>query len=570
MPSAQGSESGRLTSRELESRKWTVVLAAVALLVFSWPQTWSSQFVWADSFGEADNHLWMFWAAAQFGIGGMSNAPDGVHIPLMDPINLPPFWLGQTLGGAVWGWRLMIWTNLLVALVGGYGLARELAGPRGAWIGMVGTATAPPLAGFMDFGMTESWTIGWIALHAWMLIALARRGGWWRALAAGLSLGAIAMSGWYHALYGLILEAILVPILWWQSRRISVVLQGGIGFLISLPLWFQLQANRAIWEARWRAPAPGPPGRREPWMDGEGWRELPIFGTDLLNFVLPTVETVRPAKCAYLGLVLILLAGWGVIKNTRVAGAMIGLSVPFLLLALGPWPTVGGQAIGVPGPAYGLVQAFSDLSGMTHWERAVGVAVPFWAVAAAVGASHLPRKPGVQFAVLLCLLMDSIAFSGVEWPRSSYSVQAPAGLAALDGTGGIVQLPFDNHRIEHAHEPARIYTRWQMDHQRMISENYEGIDSVLRESELLQVLDSSCGLRQTIPPYYQVPANLRARVMPEGAALLAAREQLADWGYDWIVLHLDRCPKGGRVKEVMEMRLGAGLRVDDFTVAWEL
>ena len=109
-----------------------------------------------------------------------------------------------------------------------------------------------------------------------------------------------------------------------------------------------------------------------------------------------------------------------------------------------------------------------------------------------------------------------------------------------------------------------------MDHQRMISENYEGIDSVLRESELLQVLDSSCGLRQTIPPYYQVPANLRARVMPEVSALLAAREQLADWGYDWIVLHLDRCPKGGRVKEVMEMRLGAGLRVDDFTVAWEL
>jgi hypothetical protein len=285
---------------------------------------------------------------------------------------------------------------------------------------------------------------------------------------------------------------------------------------------------------------------------------------------LPSMDSQHPAKCTYLGLVMLGLIGLGLFKNRRGTGWMLALAAPFLLLALGPWPTLGGKALGFAGPAYGLVQLFPSLSGMTHWERAVGAAIPFLAVAAALGAVHLPRKRGVLVFVTVLLLVDSLAFSNVAWPRASYALQAPAALQDLAGEGGLIQLPFDNGRVEFSEDPARIYTRWQLAHQRPISENYEGVDSALEQSTLLSVADALCGLPQTIPPYYQVPLNLRPSEAPQGLDLDAERELLRSWGYRWIILHRDRCPRVAPVIQLLDDRLGDGDRVDEQTLAWEL
>jgi hypothetical protein len=545
------------------SRRWARLCAALAAaLMFLWPEVWGADFVWGDPLGESDNHLWMFWSVAQS--GATANSPTGIAIPLMDPINYPAYALGEAIGGPLLGWRLIMALNIGLAMLGGFGLAREVGGPRAGWVGMVATAFAPSLAGFLNFGMTESWTLGWFAIHAWMLIAYARRGGAVRACTAGLALGAVAMSGWYHALYGLILEAMLVPVLFWRFRRPGLIAQGLLGLAIAWPLWMKFQEVRELWEGRWRMPPPGPPGPRD------DWAELPVFGTDILNLVRPSVASLQPAKCAYLGLVLLGLIAWGLLRERRRTAVMLGLAAPFLLLALGPWPTLGGKALGFAGPAYGLVQIAPSLSGMSHWERAVGAAVPFLAAAAAIGAARLPRRAWVIPLTCGLIMLDSLLFSSAPWPRTSYRVQMPEALDRVPGSGGLIQLPFDNGRAEFSDDPARIYTRWQLEHGRSISENYEGVDSVLQSSELMARADMLCGVRQTIPPYYQVPSNLRPDGAPEGAALERERVELRSWGYSWIVLHRERCPRDVPVIQLLDERLGEGLRLEPGLIAWEL
>ncbi len=109
---------------------------------------------------------------------------------------------------------------------------------------------------------------------------------------------------------------------------------------------------------------------------------------------------------------------------------LLALAAPFLLLVLGYWPTLAGNSIGLRGPAYWLTVIAPSTAGLSHWERAVGAALPFLAAAAAVGASRLPRALIPVLAV--AVLADSLAFAPVAWPRTSYQVDLPAVFSALD------------------------------------------------------------------------------------------------------------------------------------------
>ena len=556
-----------MSRRDPRGRALALAFALGTCLAVLWPDGSVIMGILGDPLGETDNHWWMLWRSGQELLGGaelLANAPVGVPIPLMDPINLPIFLLGSGFGPII-GWNLLAFASVGIAAWGGYRLAREVAGPRAALIGLVGTGGAPFLAGVIDFGITESWPIGLMALHAAALLRHARLGDRKDALLAGLCLGAVGLSGWYHAFFVLLLEAMLVPWLWWRTRRPLLWGQGLIGFVMVLPAWLRFQQARELWAGRWLAPSPGPPGPRPDWAD------LPVFGTDLLTFLLPRWSTVHPSKAVYLGILLCSLVLVGLLSRRRASAGMLLLAAPFLVLALGHWPTLAGKALGMPGPAWLLSTWLPSFRGLSHWHRAVGAAVPFLAAAAAAGVESRPRLVRLAPLLSVLILVDGIAFAPTAWPRTTIDPTPPASLRSIPGEAGMVLIPFDNDREPFSQEPARIYNRWQVMLGRPLSESYEGVDALLARSRLVAAAQTACWPHSTLPPYYEPPPEMREVAPLEDPEEIAhEREQLRAWGYEWIVVLRDRCRVPARALPALESMLGPGERLEGGDRAWRL
>lgn len=548
-------------------RRWVAILVTGTVLMSLWPSAPPWLAVLGDPLGETDNHLWMFWRGLQRVSGvqhPLGNAPTGVSIPLMDPVNFPIFAMFSPLGTVV-AYNAMAVVNVVISALGAYALARQFVSMRPAGVALVSGGSAPFLLGVIDFGITESWPIGWFGLHAALMIQFARTGHLPAAVGAGLCLGCIALSGWYHALLGLVMEVGLVGVLLFRSRRLGLLLQGGIGLLMVMPSLLLFLNVRAQWRPRWLAPAPGPPGPRP------DWAELPIYGTDLLNYVLPQFQAVHPSKAVYLGLVTLGLCGVGLITQPRRSVGLLGLAALPLLLGLGYWPTIAGHAVGIAGPAWWLVTAIPDLQGLSHWHRASGAAIPFLAAMAAVGASALPRQRVVIPVVVLAMVLDATLLSQTSWPRSAYTLTVPESLSSLPDAGGVVQIPFDNSRQMFSDEPARIYNRWQVVHGRPISENYEGIDALLADSVLVAAGHAACWNRDTLPPYYQPPPDMRDPDPPSSPEeITAAVEELRGWGFSSVVLHRERCRVPARAIPLLNAMLGEGEHMANGDVLWRL
>lgn len=567
----QGDSGAISASGQPETRGAGILLALAAAAVSLLPARGPWSALIGHPLGETDNHLWMFWMASRRVLGdgrALANAPEGIPIPLMDPINLPPFLALWPLGPYL-AWNAVLAWCALVALAGGALLAREVAGEEAAPVGAVALVSAPFLAGVVDFGITESWTVGYFALHAGALLRHARTGETRWAVVAGASLGAIALSGWYHALFGVILEIMLVPWLLLRHRRPGTVLQGFIGLACGIPPLLRFLPNRDYWAGRWHAPSriPGPR-----WPD---WDAMPRFGTDLLNLAIPRWDVLlAPSKSVYLGVVLLLLVARGLWVQPRKAAPMVLLALPFLALALGHWPRVGGEAIGLRGPAWWLATYFPSLQGLSHWHRAVGAAIPFLAAAAAVGAADLARRRAGLVLVCGLLLADAVAFARTAWPRSTIVADVPEALYGLGDAGaaraGVIQLPFDNGRVEFQPVPARLYNQWQVFHQHPVSESYESADSLLLESRLVSAADGACGHRFTGPrDHAPIESRRRAAVTTDPAELKEEVGALRGWGYRWLVLHEDRAVTAERARVAIEAALGPGRRVER-TLVWDL
>jgi hypothetical protein len=305
---------------------------------------------------------------------------------------------------------------------------------------------------------------------------------------------------------------------------------------MALPALWAFQDARELWQGRWhRAPRSPPPWRPD-------WGDLPILGTDALNLVLPRIEAEPVSKSVYLGIVVLLLVGVGLLRRPRAAGPLTLVAAPLLLLALGPWPTVGGHAVGVRGPAW---LAMELIPGAAHWHRAAAAAVPFLAAAAAVGAEAV----GLRAWIAALIVLDGIAFSQTSWPRTAHEPGVPAGLEETF-EGGVVQLPFDNGRVPFSTEPARVSNRWQAFHGHPASENYEGRDAVLLRSPLIARAQAACGVPSTLPPEQVAPAPRRE------VDASAERQALHAWGYRRVVLHRARARTPALARSVLESALG--------------
>ncbi len=542
-----------------------VGIAALGIALFTWPAlpTLATALL-GHPFAEVDNHLWMAW------FGGHADAPArdlpvGFDLPLMDPVNLL-WWAPGALLGPVFAYNLAIVGNLALAALGGWVLARELTGSRAAaLVGMVATAFSPFLGGVIEFGLSEAWPVGWLALHAALLLRYARTGALRDALGAAATLGALLLSGWYHAAFALPAELGLG--LWVLARRpagasrlatIGVLLAQGI--VATLPSWPRLAETRAL-AAIW---APRLSGLTRPQAYAD-WDGNPRFGTDLLNLVLPRPDEIPTARTVYVGVVVLALAL--VALRRRSGWALWALAVPLWVLALGHWLRVGGVPVYDLGPlpAGWLVGTFEAARGLSHWFRAAGPATVFVGAAAAVGTSvvldSLRRRFGwgpraiVAFGALLAglVLTDAIALAPTPWPRVTYVPDPPPALLDLPRAGALLQLPFDEGRGLDGIASRRVYDQWQVFHGRSIAEHYEGLDALLHANATVADWQRAC-----------------ARAAPRPVPLTLAEDlhTLRDLGVAYVVAHPPYAKTG--CVDTIESHLGEPVVVTDRAVVWDL
>ncbi|MCB9795715.1 MAG: hypothetical protein H6741_23725 [Alphaproteobacteria bacterium] len=531
-------------------------LPALALLVCVWPWPSAPTRLLGHPAGEASNHLRMLWRAGQRlrGVeGALGNLPEGSSIPLMDPVNLPLYLAGEWAHPA-FGYGLVVVGNLALAGLGAAALARALGGGGAATLtAAVAGISAPFLSGVVDFGITEALPAGWLGLHLAAAIRGSEAPGWgagWRWwLASGLALGAFMLAGWYHAVFAVPVELGLG--LWLLGRRRGAlpafIAQGLLASLMVLPRLAQHLAVRSAWEGRWSPPSMPPEGF------AEVWRSTPVYGADLLALLEPGSlsaplwltrhpELSSPSKVVYLGVVVLVLAALA----GRRARLPLALAAPLLVLALGFWLRIAGAPI-LPElglPARWLTSALPPLEGLSHWHRAVGPATVLLAAAAGLGAERLSlRWRPLALLLPLLVLLDHVALSRQAWPRFTLDTQPPEAYAAMQGPGGLVQLPFDNDRAEfEVYQAARIYERWQPIHGRAISENYEGPDALLRRSRLIAAADALCGRPFRGPPSWAPPEDMRRpEALGGDAALRTAARQLSEMGVGWVAVHRWDC-----------------------------
>lgn len=439
-------------------------MAALGLpLLLLWPWPLRPSHLPAHPLGEGTNHAWMFWRAFQS--GPVSNWPEGIALPLMDPVNLP---------AAVFGLQGVVYFNLVLAFLGAWALARALEGSdEVALTSGVAGMSAPVLLSLVDMGLTEALPIGWLGLHAAALIRWGDTGRhrWW--LASGLALAAFALSGWYHAFFGLVVELPLAAWVLWRSRRpVGVLGQGVLAAVVVLPR--ALAHDASLWAHRFLQASPHPPEFRP------HWRELPVFGTDLLNLVLPALERVGPSKAVYVGLV-----GLGLALLGRRRGLLL-LALPLWVLALGHHLSVSGHVL------FAMPAKFVPLDGLSHWHRAAGPASVFLAVAAGFGAERLPR----WWLALPLLVLDSLLLSQTEYPRRLIDPTPPPVYQGVDGV--LLELPFDNHRADFGEALPRRSNLWQLTHEQPVAENHEGVDALMRSPDV-RALDGACRLETHAP-----------------------------------------------------------------------
>ncbi|MDP2311092.1 MAG: hypothetical protein Q8P18_34045 [Pseudomonadota bacterium] len=510
------------------------LVAALGASIFTWPAlpTLGSALL-GHPFGEVDNHLWMAWFGGRDG-APMRNLPDGFALPLMDPVNLL-WWVPGALGGPVFAYNFAILGNLALAALGGWVLSLELTGSRAAaLVGMVAVAFSPFLGGMIEFGISEAWPVGWLALHAALLLRYARTGLLHDAVGASATLGALLLSGWYHAAFAIVAEAGLG--IWVLARRprlasLGVLLAGGlVAALPLLPRIAETRARSAIW-------APRLSGLTRPGAYPD-WAGNPRFGTDLLNFVTPRVEEIATARTVYVGLIVLALA---LLALRRRAGwALWALATPLWLLALGHWLRIGGAPVSAIGPlpAGWLVGTFDAARGISHWYRAAGLASVFVGAAAAVGArvllDHLPDRRWIATSAASALaglvLTDAITFAPTPWPRATYAPDPPEALLELPRAGGLLQLPFDEGKGLDGIASRRVYDQWQLFHGRPITEHYEGRDALPHQSALVAGWQRACAGMAPLVPSGRTPTQDLQSLLEAGVAYVVVHPPYAKRG----------------------------------------
>jgi hypothetical protein len=532
---------------------------------------------------EAPRHLWALWTTVlhmdrwgPFVAHLEAGFPGHYTRHLMDPINLlffhPIYALaGGGATGAVLGFSAVHAAWTLLAGLGGWLLCRRLLGHHpaageAALLAALACATTPMLMASPWLGRSELLPGAAWGLHLWWLHRALQptehrrdRILSWDLLGAALSLGCIALGGWYLAGWLLVLEPPVALAMAWQAAgrdRRAWITQGlRLCLITALAVLPTLPALHAL--VTYPPPILGETQRLAAHMgiNTPPWLLLPFTGAQ----GLPGVEVP-----AYPGWVILALGGWAAWRRPRIAAPWLVLGLGILLLSLGPhlvWsntpPAEGAQPTRLP--AWYLEAWVPPLRFVWGWCRiGILVSTPL-AVAAAWGAADLLTR---LRPLRLQLLVGLLALVAVEQARpripagvrnSAYDPRPPEDLltAVRDlPPGALLQLPLDDH-----------YLVWQPSLERPIAESLE-LEPVRGSSytvqRVLEMLGDPATQRRATSAG-TTPRTLDGFSSQPGLTpcLQADAHALATAGFAAVVLHEDRLPEqADELRQLLEQGLG--------------
>lgn len=466
------------SSEQALERAAVLAFGVLVVVLGLWPWPLHPEMMLGEAEGEMGQHMAMLWKALAPDAAWM-NWPEGFEVPVQDKVHLPLAWIAFSLNPS-WAPALIVGVDLALAYAGGFWLSRELGADRlPATIGGAVLGSAPFLGAMTTFGFTECLPLGLLALHAAALLRLAKTGAVRWALLSSVLMVLYALSGWYLAILGLFAVPVLLVLCAQErpSRRVwaLILAQGLLAALLVTPAAVDFAVNDNALELFDREIPPyltGGPGVPEAALD---WRSMD-YGTDPLNYVLPTVGQVKLPRSVYLGLVALVLGLVGLRSRTgRVLGAGVLL---FCTLGLGHYLGIAGQPLlgdePLPTPVAAMTALVKPLQAIRHWYRAAGVAMVFLAPAAALA---FPKGRWPALALAAAVLADGLLLGDAPWPRTVQPGPPPLEIQELPGDGPLLLLPF----VDGARSGTeRVQHRWLPFLERPIAENYEGPDALMK------------------------------------------------------------------------------------------
>jgi len=185
-----------------------------------WAHWWTGERLLSD-------HVWPLTAPE---IAFPREGPFSSIAPLNDALSLLP----QAVFGLVPAFNLVVLFHLLLALTGGYALAR-VAGVR--WVGALASGLIFGLNSFLlSYGLSsavvETSTVGWVAWFLAAMVWLVREPGFRPALATGILFACAGIASFYWTVIVAVCMPPLALAIIWERRRAT-----GRGFDRTLWLW---------------------------------------------------------------------------------------------------------------------------------------------------------------------------------------------------------------------------------------------------------------------------------------------------------------------------------------------
>jgi hypothetical protein len=555
---------------------------------------------------EGPGHLWGLWLATldiPHSGGLMRHAdvgwPGHFDHHLMDPVNLLIFAPGYVLGGgglrgASLGWNLLHAVAPVVAAWSSWRLTRRLVGesPALPWAGLLAALTfvvSPYFALHPETGRTEFLPASLYPAHLAFLHAWLRRpaGGGSTALepeppvrvavGAALTLAAVALGGWYLAVFVAFTEIGLAAF-WTRGlqrrealRRLLVVAVPAI--VLTLPAAYALLVA-------------GPP------VDYSG-------ATVDLGRCQPLALLVRMTHAGrqvgldygpYIGLLPLLALGVAAWRRPRTDAAWAAVGLTCLLIGLGPritWSTPGpdGCLTGWPGPLALLTTLVPPLNALRACLRINVVVSALASGAVAVAVADLWPRLGrqatlVALALAALLLADHLTYPGAAaLVPPTFDARAPArlgdALAAIP-SGPVVTYPTDTTLHTEEAEEHGLWSLWQLQSGRPISGGSLGsVDPTIAWNALTQAVvqrvEDSAAAYPGSADRSAVAGNAHLQVPhePELSRLRMAAVELRISGYRGVVL-VEDMEGGGDLRSLLYVVLGPPQFDGGGVVSWNL